>query len=295
MKRFILFALMVLPLGLWAQKENHHEIGIKIGAANYYGDLQTEVIPWGRASSLTYKPSFGILYKHFFNPHVGIRFEANYMRITAADSLSNNKANQLRNLNFTNDIIDLSGALEINFLPVDVHKFKVSPYIFVGVGAFYSNPFTLNNIGEKTFLRNLSTEGQGLPAYPDRKVYPTINPMIPFGGGVKFFIGETFVLSAEVSIRYTGSDYIDDVSRSYINMDTLKAYRGDQSVELAYRGNRHKEWDGNYPNYEFQRGDHKMNDWYWTAGITATIYFDAFGNIGNYIQTTCPRIFGRRK
>lgn len=286
---------MVLPLGLWAQKENHHEIGIKIGAANYYGDLQTEAIPWGRASSLTYKPSVGVLYKHFFNPHVGVRFEANYMRITAADSLSNNKANQLRNLNFTNDLVDLSGALEINFLPVDVHKFKVSPYVFVGIGAFYSNPFTLNNIGEKTFLRNLSTEGQGLPAYPDRKIYPTINPMIPFGGGIKFFVGETFVLSAEVSIRYTGSDYIDDVSRSYVNMDTLKAYRGDQSVELSYRGNRHKEWDGNYPNYEFQRGDHKMNDWYWTAGVTATIYFDAFGNIGTYIQTTCPRIFGRRK
>ncbi|HZH88604.1 MAG TPA: DUF6089 family protein [Chitinophagaceae bacterium] len=300
LKRFILFTLMILPLGLWAQqnrsyKDNHHEVGLKFGAANYYGDLQTEVIPWGRESSKTYRPSVGIIYKHFFNPHVGVRFEANYMRITAADSLSNNRANQLRNLNFTNDMVDLSGALELNFLPVDVHKFKVSPYVFVGVGAVYSNPYTLDINSDKTHLRTLGTEGQGLSNYPDRQIYSTIHPMIPLGGGVKFFIGETFVLSAEVAIRYAGTDYLDDVSRSYVNMDTLLAYRGAKSVELSYRGNQLNEWDGNYPNYEFQRGDHKMNDWYWTAGITATIYFDAFSNFGNYIQTNCPRIFGRRR
>lgn len=282
-------------MGLWAQKENHHEAGIKIGAANYYGDLQTQILPWGREAAKTYRPSVGIIYKHFFNPRLGVRAEANYMRITAADSLSFNKANQARNLSFTNDMFDLSVAAELNFIPVDLHKFKVSPYIFAGIGAVYSNPYTHDIKGDKINLRSLGTEGQGLPMYPDRKIYNTLHGMIPFGGGVKFLIGQTFVISAEVAVRYVGSDYIDDVSRSYVNLDTLMAYRGPKAVEMAYRGNEIKGWDGNYPNYEFYRGSHKLNDFYWTAGITATIYFNALGIGRNNYQTTCPRVFGRKR
>lgn len=294
MKRILLFCLLAIPFSLWAQEGKHQEAGLKFGAANYYGDLQTEVVPWGRQSAKTYRPSVGIVYKNFFNPRVGLRFEMNYARLTAADSLSNNRANQLRNLDFTNDVVDLFGALEVNFLPVDIHKFKVSPYVFAGIGAFYSNPYSKDLDGEKQYLRRLGTEGQGLPGYPDRKHYSTIHAMIPFGGGIKFLIGQTFVLSAEATIRYAATDYIDDVSRSYVNLDTLLAYRGAKSVEMAYKGNQLRDWDGNYPNYEFHRGDHKMNDWYWTVGITATIYFDAFNRLRNNRQTNCPRVFGRR-
>ncbi len=273
--------------------QKHHEIGLTFGAANYFGDLQTQTVPWGRDAAKTYRPSAGIIYKFFMNPRVGVRFGATYMRVTGADSLSKNAASRLRNLNFTNDMGELYGALEFNFLPVEVNKFKVSPYVFVGVGAFYSNPYTIDNDGEKTFLRTLGTEGQGLPNYPDRKIYPVINAMVPIGGGVKFFIGETVMLSAEVGLRYTATDYLDDVSRSYVNMDTLLMYRGSKTVDLSYRGNTNPDWDGNYPNYEFSRGDFKRNDWYWTAGITATVYFEAFGNVATYIQTKCPKIFGR--
>ncbi|PSK94777.1 hypothetical protein B0I18_101937 [Taibaiella chishuiensis] len=284
--------MCALPFLASAQK--HHEIGLWVGAANYYGDLQTKWVPTGASNSRTYRPGGGIIYKYFPNPRLGFRFGASYVSITAADSLSDIKANKLRNLDFTNNIVEMYGALELNFLPIDMEKFKVTPYVFAGVGAFYGRPFSLDAGGNKIILRDMSTEGQGLPQYPDRKVYPLVNAMFPFGGGIKCFIGNTVMLSAEVGLRYTTTDYLDDVSRSYVSMDTLLAYKGQKAVDMSYKGNMERNWDGNYPNYKFQRGDYKRNDWYWTAGLSATIYFDAFGNVKKYIQTKCPRIFGRR-
>ncbi|MFT4061523.1 MAG: DUF6089 family protein [Edaphocola sp.] len=293
MKRLLLSCLAVLPLVAGAQK--HHEIGIWLGAANYYGDLQTKLIPFGRVESQTYKPSGGVIYKYFVNPSAGFRFGASYISITAADSLSDIAANKLRNLSFGNNLIETYGAFELNLLPIDMEKFHVTPYVFAGIGAFYGRPFAKDDNNEKVYLRDLSTEGQGLPQYPDRKVYPLVNAMFPFGGGVKAFIGNTVMLSAEVGFRYATTDYLDDVSRSYANLDTLLAYKGQKSVDMSYRGNKNASWDGNYPNYKFQRGDFKRNDWYWTVGLNATVYFDAFPGVKKYLQMTCPRIFGRER
>lgn len=292
MKKILLSILCALPLVASAQR--HHEAGIFVGMANYFGDLQPKQIPWGINDAKTYTPSVGINYKYFINPNVGFRFGATYAKIRGADSLSDIRANQLRNLSFTNNIFEVSAGIEINFLPIDMEKFKFTPYIFAGIGAFYSNPFALDNDGKKVHLRNLGTEGQGLPQYPDRKVYSTINASVPFGGGFKFMVGNTMMIAAEVGVRYTSTDYLDDVSRNYVNMDTLVGYRGLKAAEMAYRGNKHEDWDGNYPNTGFQRGDMKRNDWFWTVGVNVGIYFDAFGNVKEYIQTRCPRIFGRR-
>lgn len=286
----VLFVIIALSSTLFAQAQRHHEIGLWAGVSGYYGDLQQKFIP----NAKLMKPSGGIIYKYFFNPYLGIRAGASYINISAADSLSDITTNKLRNLNFTNHMLEMYVGLELNLLPVDADRYKFAPYIFAGVGGTYGNPFTRDINNEKFHLRTLGTEGQGLPNYPDRKEYSLINASVPLGFGLKSYIGKTVLLAAEVGVRYCATDYLDDVSRSYVNMDTLRAYRGDKAVELAYRGNEKYNWDGNYPNDKFQRGDFKKNDWYWTAGVTATIYFDAFGNAKDWIQTKCPRVFGRR-
>lgn len=288
MKKLLLSALVAMPILVNAQK--HHEIGLTAAVSTFYGDLQPNLIP---EDTRLMRPSIGIMYKYFVNNHVGFRFAANYINLTAADSLSKNKTYERRNLSFRNDIAELYGGIELNLLPVGPEKGKFTPYIFAGVGAFYSNPFAYNAKGEKEFLRDLSTEGQGLSQYPDRSVYPVINAAFPIGAGFKFFIGKTVMLTGEVNFRYTSTDYIDDVSKTYVNLDTLELYKGSRAVEMAYRGQEYYNWDGTYPNYKFQRGDFKGNDWYWTAGITATIYFDSFGNAKRYLQSRCPRIFSR--
>jgi hypothetical protein len=251
------------------------------GVSNYYGDLQNKFF-----GNYGYHPVGGIIYKHFMSPHVGVRFGASYTSLSAADSLSNIPVNQNRNLSFATHLFEFHGALELNFLPIEVLRRKVTPYVFGGVSAFYFNPFTEDDNGNKKFLRALSTEGQGLPMYPDRKQYSLVNMAFPFGGGMKFFIGRTIMLCGEIGFRYTNTDYLDDVSKSYVNMDTLRAYKGEVAQKLAYRGK-----DGINPQYGHQRGDAKSNDWFWYGNLTATIYFRSFGNPREYLKTKCPSFF----
>jgi len=276
---------LFLPLLLQAQQD-HHEIGLTVGASNYYGDLQPRLFP-----NYGYNPMGGIVYKYFMSPHVGLRVGASYTNLTAADSLSNIPNNVARNLSFTTHLFEVHGALEFNFWPIEVLKKKASPYIFGGISAFYFNPFAEDDAGNKVFLRPLSTEGEGLPMYPDRKQYSLVNMAFPFGGGFKFFIGKTIMLTTEIGFRYTNTDYLDDVSKSYINLDTLFAYKGKLARQMAFRGNKVPTWSGDNPDYGFQRGDSKSNDWFWYVNVTATVYFRAFGNPREYLKTKCPIFF----
>jgi Domain of unknown function (DUF6089) len=302
LKRIIILLFLGLPLSVFAQLkdnnldryfEDHHEIGVTVGIANYFGDLQTKMIP-----NYGYQPMVGLVYKYFMNPHVGLRFGAEYTSLTAADSLSDIPVHKARNLSFATNLFEIHGALEVNFWPVDVLRCRVTPYIYGGIAGFYFNPYALDNAGDKVFLRPLSTEGEGLPMYPDRSVYSQVNVAFPFGTGMKFFIGQQLFVTAELGVRYTNTDYLDDVSKSYVNLDTLAAYKGQLAKEMSYRGNVITTTDPNdpnnhlyhypMPNYGFQRGDTKSNDWYWFANITVTYYFKAFGNPRQYLLTRCP-------
>jgi hypothetical protein len=277
---------MLLPVCLQAQP--HHEVGLAAGISSYYGDLQDKWFPdYGT------KPMGGVIYKYFMNPHVGFRLGASYGRLTAADSLSESAVKRARNLRFESHVVEVHGGLEINFLPIEMDRMKVSPYVFAGIGLFHFNPFTDAADYSRVYLRPLGTEGQNIPIYPDRKEYKLVNVSFPIGGGFKFFIGNTIMLAPEIGFRYTNTDYIDDVSKSYVNIDTLTAYRGLQAAEFSFRTDERRGWDGNYPNYKYQRGDSKSNDWYWFGSLTATIYFPAFGNVGRYLQTHCPAFFQR--
>ncbi len=291
MKRLFYSLLLLTSFPIAAGAQMHHEIGLMAGVANYYGDLQTKL-----PADYGYKPMGGIIYKYFLSPHVGVRFGASFAQLTAADSLSDIPVNKSRHLSFATNLFEVHGGLELNLLPIDVDRMKVTPYVFGGVAIFYSNPYTTALNGDKVFLRPLSTEGQSLSNYPDRKEYSLVNVAFPVGGGLKFFIGKTLMVTTEVGLRYCATDYLDDVSRSYVNMDTLSAYRGAQATALSYRGNEVAGWDGAYPNYGHQRGDSKNNDWYYFAGLNVNIYFAALGNVKEYLQTKCPSWFpGRAK
>lgn len=294
MKRILLSFALLAPFFSGAQR--HHEAGLSFGVSNYYGDLQELRFP-----NEGYHPMVGVSYKMYANPRVGFRFGASYTTISTADSLSDVHAVKLRNLNFGTRVIEAHAGIEYSFWPVDPVRSRISPYLFAGVGVFYSNPFTNGMNGEKVFLRPLSTEGQGLPPYPDRKVYSNVNASFPFGAGVKFLVNKTMVISGEIGFRPTTTDYLDDVSKSYVNLDTLAKYKGTQSVQLSYRGNKATGWDsyptgnGNgqsYVDYGYKRGDSRTNDWYWFANVTLSIYLKASGNSNTYWQTNCPR--GRR-
>lgn len=281
LKRFILSIAMLLPLCSFAQP--HHEFGLSAGVSSYYGDLQQELFPDNSTHAMG-----GVIYKYFMNPHVGLRFGVSYTKLAAFDSLSKIPARRERNLSFETNLLEFHGGFEFNLLPIEKDRAKFTPYAFLGIAVFNFNPYTYGSQGERVYLRPLGTEGQNIPAYPDRKEYKLTNVSFPVGGGVKIFLGKTLLITPEIGFRYTNTDYLDDVSKSYVNFNTLKEYRGQQAADYAFRTDELAGWDGNYPDYRYQRGDSKQNDLYWFGNLTVTVYLKAFGNMYDYWQANCP-------
>ncbi|RYZ40707.1 MAG: gliding motility-associated C-terminal domain-containing protein, partial [Sphingobacteriales bacterium] len=91
--------------------------------------------------------------------------------------------------------------------------------VALGVGLFSYDPYafiTVNGQNEKVFLRPLGTEGQGHPNYPDRKPYSSMGICIPLTVGFKYNLSPSMNFFAEAGYRYTNTDYIDDVSTTYV-------------------------------------------------------------------------------
>ena len=99
---------------------------------------------------------------------------------------------------------------------------------------YHFNPYTTDTSGAKTYLKPLSTEGEGFIA--GKKNYDLTQLAIPFGAGVKFALSDNVNVGLEVGYRKLFTDYLDDVSSTFVDQSTLLANRGGEAVQLAYRG-----------------------------------------------------------
>lgn len=185
------------------------EFGFSVGAAHYFGDLNT------RASVNRPKPSVGLFFRKQFGNYVGLRIAAHYAQLGYSDTYSKNEYQKTRNLSFNTNLWELAVQGDFNFfkfIPADPdHAF--TPYVTLGVGIFSYDPYAYLN-GKKVFLRPLGTEGQNV-GYKGRKQYSTMAICIPFGVGIKYNISQKVNLSVEVCHRFTTTDYLDDVSTTY--------------------------------------------------------------------------------
>ncbi|HSB93413.1 MAG TPA: DUF6089 family protein, partial [Flavitalea sp.] len=218
-----------------------------------------------------------------------IRGELRYGRLEANDKL-NGPRYEPRNLSFETKLYEASGLIEYSFN--DLFENSFTPYLFAGLAIFHFNPFTYDTLGAQHWLRPLNTEGQGLSQYPDRKQYKLNQFAIPFGIGVRIEANEYVNLGFEVGARKLFTDYIDDVSTTYVDEQLLLNAYGPISSGLAYRGDELKN-AAPYPIAGTVRGGpHK--DWYYFAGVT--IGFRLFDltrssferKTSNKYKTDCP-------
>ncbi len=221
---------MLCPLLAHAQ----WNVNVFGGFANYIGDLQSKAYTTQQSNG-----AFGAGLQYDLNGHFSILGNGSFGRISAADGYSNQADLRARNLNFESNIYEGNLLLEYNLLDLRTHK--ITPYAFAGVALFHFNPYTYDTAGRKIYLHGLSTEGEGLAAYPGKKEYSLYQISIPFGGGIKFRISDRVVLAYEIGMRKTFTDYLDDVSGTYISQAALLAAKGPTAVELAYRGNELKD------------------------------------------------------
>lgn len=224
-KILLIFSIIITATSsLFAQKGNNWtelqgEFGFTVGAAHYFGDLNT------RARLNRPKPAVGLFFKKQFNNYLGMRISAHYAQLGYSDIYSTNVYQKARNLSFNTDILEFAVQGDFNFfkfIPGDP-TYIFTPYVTLGLGIFSYNPYAYLN-DKKIFLRPLGTEGQNI-GYVDpasgkkRKPYGSTSVCIPIGFGIKYNINQSTNISFQVAQRLTFTDYIDDVSTTFVGSD----------------------------------------------------------------------------
>lgn len=256
----LLFALTLWGYSFTTYSQKMH-LNLFAGVANYKGDLQYN--PKSGKQFTLKQPKFagGIGMEYELSNKFSLRLGATAGKLTADDKKQIDQHD--RNLNFTSSIFD--AMLGIQYYLTDPATHFINPYGFVGVAYFHFNPYTFDTTGQKVFLKPLSTEGQGFVV--GRDPYKLSQFAIPFGGGVKISLSENVRVGVEVSLRKTNTDYLDDVSNTYVDENLLLANRGQQAVDLAYRGDEINK-GSTYPADGTKRGTEVRNDWYYFTGLT---------------------------
>jgi hypothetical protein len=217
MKKLI-FAVTVILLHIantQAQQQStlqEGEIGISAGAAHYFGDLNPKL----RLNRP--KVAFGAFFRKQFGNYVALRVSGHFAQLGYSDVYNTyNEFMNRRNLSFNTNIWELALQGDFNFfkfVPGDIDH-SYTPYITFGVGTFNYDPYAYYQ-GQKVYLRPLGTEGQGLATYPDRKPYGSLAICFPIGVGIKYSVNPRMNVGFEVVYRFTTTDYIDDVSKTYV-------------------------------------------------------------------------------
>ena len=114
--------------------------------------------------------------------------------------------------------------------------------------------------------------------------------------GAKYAVNDNLNIGIEFSQRKSFTDYIDDVSSSYVDVDVLRQAKGDKAVELAFRENEIPGGRLQYPAHGDQRGTPSEMDWYYFFGLTIELKLNSFGNLFSgankpVASQRCPRNF----
>lgn len=174
-----------------------------------------------------------------------LRLEGTFGNIKAYDSIlkdvrTTSQGRYERNLNFRSKISEFSLLAEFHPLFIfidwpgrDRDPPYFSPYLVGGIGFFSFNPQSKSRTGQYVDLQPLSLEGQGFAEYLERKPYKLSQINFPVGAGVRYELGPSFNLRAEFLYRILTTDYLDDVSKRYINSDVFSNYLSGADLQNA--------------------------------------------------------------
>ncbi len=253
--------LMVISMAAKSQPrmDASREFGLVFGTAYYIGDLnQTHF-----GGNL--KLGAGAMYRENFNKRWSLKAQFFYGQVGASDADSDDPWMVNRNLSFKNEIMEGALQAELNYIDYQIanKRARFSPYLFLGI-AYYSHKPQAEYLGKWYELQPLGTEGQGTTEGP--AAYKLSGIAFPFGLGFKFNLFSIVAISGEWGMRKTYTDYLDDVSGSYVSQQVLQSENGQLSAALADRSLSMP--DGLSTNDGLARGDSGRNDWYSFTTLT---------------------------
>ena len=198
-------------------------------------------------------------------------------QIGGDDSDSDLENRRIRNLSFDSPLYELGLNTEISFNSFlkGLDKYGINIYYTTGINIFKFSPKTSYRDASGKFvlvdLQPLGTEGQGLPGYPERYSLTEFN--IPFGLGFKFQLFDNIEIGFEFVPRWTFTDYLDDVSGDYVNINEFIQADRPLTAQLA---NRTGEYFGSSPAdipTGTMRGNPNDNDWYFFGSTFVSYNF----------------------
>ncbi|MBW7951648.1 MAG: hypothetical protein H3C56_03615 [Chitinophagaceae bacterium] len=280
----------------FVRSDRQWEFDINVGPTNFLGD-----VGGGKGKGTLFLKDLNLAVTNIFyganvtyypNQWLGIRAGFNMGKLSGFDSLIKSQGSverdrKNRNLGFRTDIAEANLSLEIYPTAFFARKEsffnnKLRPYFNVGFGVFRFNPqgiYEASN-GQKRWvdLKPLRLEGQGMAEYPDRKEYSNIAFQIPFGFGIKYFINEQWYIATEIMQRYTFTDYIDDVSKTYVDPALFSKYLPKDQVAIAEQMMFKRALVNNRPVSDFigkNRGDASNKDYYLSLFLKIGFRFGA--------------------
>ena len=286
----ILIVLMGVAGSLGAQRKSQPiEVGITLGGANYLGELSPSV-----ALNET-KPMGGIICRFNYSDFITLRGNALFGQISGSDKNYSDVAERYkRNLSFKSDIIDIGGTIEYNLFGYsETQRFNpASPYIFGGVAMFKFNPLGYFEYmpdvhtqaeygdlakydGQWVELQPLSTEAQETTKFNERRRYALTQISIPIGIGYKQQFDDVWAWGVELGVRKTFTDYLDDISTTYVDPQITRGSNGGLAAAMADRTPELKRTDlvndyGSEERLGAARGDETTKDWYLFLNFTLT-------------------------
>jgi hypothetical protein len=288
------------------------EIGLGLGPMFFLGDLGGNKGigkgTWLKDVSFPLtKLSKGLYLNVYPAEWLAFRVAVNQSKVDGYDYRIKDKQSEeifrkVRNLQFRSNILEVYAAAEIYptvfFEQYDGLKGKFRPYGVIGVGAFHFNPKgeyfdDATRTSRWVELRPLRLEGQGMAEYPDRKPYSLNQIEIPMGFGFKYWVKENMFIGLEILHRQTFTDYIDDVSKTYIDPSLFANYlTPDQAVmanQLFYRQGYVPYGPTNRRILDDQRGDATQNDAFFSSMLR--FGWRLFQNTNELRHMRCPAYY----
>lgn len=249
------------------------DISLGIGGMNYQGELRSE-----RITMRGVRPGVSAGLGRWMGQRTIVSAVISSGMLTGRDADNPSYLTRRRNLDFKSHIHEfyINGQ---QFLTPDPDVWFL-PFVNVGLGLFWINPYTKDLLGVKHPLYPMSLEGQGLPQYPKLKTPHRLNLSIPVGAGFAIRLSEGLRLELEMLTRKTFTDQIDAVSGRYPSEESLRAARGQSAVDLAYRSDELVGEDPMYPPEGTLRGNPDTMDWYY--GFMFRLVWNSWESANSY-------------
>ncbi|MBY0434120.1 MAG: outer membrane beta-barrel protein [Cyclobacteriaceae bacterium] len=182
----VFFGILITCFSAKAQLTQRSEVGFGLGTFNYTGDL---VRTYNFAFS---QPAATLIYRNNVSKVISFRASFTGGKLAASDTRKPIDAfASQRSASFNIFLMEVSGVYEYHFLDWrdSKRRLRFTPYLFAGLALF-----NISGLSSRT------------------QQYSSIQMAIPFGGGMKYVINPKYYIAAEIGIRKTFFDYLDNIS-----------------------------------------------------------------------------------